>query len=324
MSHRANRVVFVIVFVSSETCVLIKKIFLLMSDLQAALKNLQPNFKFLVVVDSDGCAFDSMEIKHKECFIPNFIKHFGLQSVSKYARETAEFVNLYSKWRGANRFISYLVTLDLLKDRPEVMALNAKIPQILGLRNWVKRETKLGHPTLSAEVKKTGDPDLKRALDWSISVNKSVQEIAMHIPPFPFVRESLERVSQWADIMVCSVTRDDELVREWEGAQLAKYVSFIGGQEIGSKVEMIDMAISGGKYQKENAIMLGDAPGDKKAAEKNGIHFFPIKPSQEEMSWDFFYKEAAERFYLGRYAGDYESKLIAEFDALLPETPPWK
>jgi hypothetical protein len=35
---------------------------------------------------------------------PAFIKHMGLQPVSKYARETCEFANLYSKWRGANRF----------------------------------------------------------------------------------------------------------------------------------------------------------------------------------------------------------------------------
>ena len=32
----------------------------------------------LVAIDSDGCAFDSMEIKHKECFIPNTIKYWVL------------------------------------------------------------------------------------------------------------------------------------------------------------------------------------------------------------------------------------------------------
>jgi len=50
---------------------------------------------FFVGIDSDGCVFDTMEIKHKECFTPNIIKHWGLQAVSKYAREAAEFVNLY-------------------------------------------------------------------------------------------------------------------------------------------------------------------------------------------------------------------------------------
>ena len=35
---------------------------------------LEPQQQFLVGIDSDGCAFDTMEIKHKECFIPNIIK----------------------------------------------------------------------------------------------------------------------------------------------------------------------------------------------------------------------------------------------------------
>jgi hypothetical protein len=29
-----------------------------------------PQHEFLVGIDSDGCVFDSMELKHKECFIP--------------------------------------------------------------------------------------------------------------------------------------------------------------------------------------------------------------------------------------------------------------
>lgn len=63
-----------------------------------------PKHAYLVGIDSDGCAFDTMELKHKECFIPNTIHYWGLQGVSKYAREAAEFVNLYSKSRGVNRF----------------------------------------------------------------------------------------------------------------------------------------------------------------------------------------------------------------------------
>ena len=55
-----------------------------------------PTKDFFVGVDSDGCAFDTMELKHKECFIPHTISYYNLQSVSKYAREAAEFVDLYS------------------------------------------------------------------------------------------------------------------------------------------------------------------------------------------------------------------------------------
>ena len=75
-----------------------------MSDPAQALKDFTPSREYFVGIDSDGCIFDSMEIKHKECFTPMFIKYFELQAVSKYAREVWDFVNLYSKTRGANRF----------------------------------------------------------------------------------------------------------------------------------------------------------------------------------------------------------------------------
>ncbi|MCU0645266.1 MAG: HAD family hydrolase, partial [bacterium] len=64
----------------------------------------QPQHDFFVGIDSDGCVFDSMEPKHKECFCPVTIEKWDLAPISKYAREAWEFVNLYSQDRGCNRF----------------------------------------------------------------------------------------------------------------------------------------------------------------------------------------------------------------------------
>lgn len=293
-------------------------------DPHAELNNLQPGHDFLIAIDSDGCAFDTMEIKHKECFIPNFIKYFDLQPVAKYAREAAEFTNLYSKWRGANRFISYVLALDLLKERPEVQARHAAVPEVPGLRDWMSRESKLGNPALKAEVERTGDADLKRALAWSLAVNESVANIVYNVPPFPLVRESLEMVSRWADVIVVSATPHEALAREWREHDLTRFVRFIGGQEIGSKKEMLELALADGKYDRMRALMIGDAPGDQTAAKANGMLFFPINPNGEEKSWERFYRESASRFRSGAFAGAYEHALIAEFETLLPEVPPWK
>ncbi|MGD0384378.1 MAG: HAD family hydrolase, partial [Thermoguttaceae bacterium] len=103
---------------------------------------------YLVGVDSDGCAFDTMELKHKECFIPNIINYWELQGVSKYAREAAEFVNLYSKSRGINRFPALIEVLEWLQKRTEVKARGVEISIPQPLRDWIKRETKLGNPAL--------------------------------------------------------------------------------------------------------------------------------------------------------------------------------
>ncbi|MFQ6617193.1 MAG: HAD family hydrolase [Fidelibacterota bacterium] len=293
-----------------------------MLDYHTELRNLEPLHDFLIAIDSDGCAFDTMEIKHKECFIPNIIKHWGLQPISKYTRMAAEFVNLYSKWRGMNRFPALIKVFDLLREWPEVKKRHADIPLVQPLREWIEQETQLSNVTLKIEVEKTGDPVLIQALKWSEAVNAAVADMVYGIPPFPYVRDSLEKISRWADIIVCSATPGEALQREWEEHDIAKYTRVIAGQEMGSKSEHIHL-VSDGKYPENNVLMLGDAPGDLKAAKANEALFFPINPGQEEKSWEFFFKEGANRFLNGQYTEEYEAKLITEFEKLLPDKPPW-
>ncbi len=279
-----------------------------------------PKHDYLVGIDSDGCAFDTMELKHKECFIPNIINHMELQGVSKYAREAAEFVNLYSKSRGVNRFPALIETLQWLQKRPEVKARGVKItiPQSLG--DWVARETKLGNPALEKEVEKNGDADLKHILKWSTAVNQSITDMVRGVPPFPFVRESLDKLDDKADAMVVSATPQEALQREWAEHDLAQYVVAICGQEAGTKKESLGAA---SKYPAGHTLMIGDAPGDYKAAQANKALFFPINPGVEEASWKRLYEEGIDRFLSGTFAGEYQEQLLREFDTYLPEKPPW-
>jgi len=279
-----------------------------------------PRHDYLVGIDSDGCAFDTMELKHKECFIPNIVNYWELQGVSKYAREAAEFVNLYSKSRGINRFPALVEVLEWLQKRPEVRArgINIRIPD--SLRDWIKRETKLGNPALEKAVEADGDPDLKHTLEWSEAVNRAVAGMVRGVPPFPFVRESLQKLSDKADIMVVSATPQEALQREWEEHDLAGYVVAICGQEVGTKQEHLQAAA---KYPEGHTLMIGDAPGDYKAAMANRALFFPVNPGAEEASWKRFYEEGIDRFLSGTFAGEYEQTLLAEFDRYLPEKPPW-
>jgi|SRR5690554_164345 len=294
-----------------------------MTDPAIKLKTLEKSHDFLIGIDSDGCVFDTMEVKHKECFIPNIINEWDLQAISKYAREAAEFVNLYSVSRGINRFPALVKVFDLLADRPEVKKRNFKLPNLDSLRSWIEEETKLANPALEEKVKGTGDLTLKRALKWSRAVNDSVEKIVRGVPPFPYVRESLERLSPLADMIVVSATPTDALEREWTEHKLKGLVKVIAGQEMGTKKECLAYAIFD-RYQKERVLMIGDAPGDLRAAKENGILFYPINPGHEDISWQRFYEEAIDRLMQGSYKGAYEDKLIEEFKAYLPATPPWK
>lgn len=294
-----------------------------MSDPALPLKQMTKDKEFLVGIDSDGCAFDTMEIKHKECFIPNIINYWDLQAVSKYAREAGEFVNLYSKWRGINRWPALLMTFDLLEERPEVQKRGVKIPRAEPIRKWVKEETKLSNSTLKKLLETNPDPVLQKGYDWSEAVNATIADMVHDVPPFPFMRESLQKIAETADIIVCSQTPTEALVREWEEHDIAKYVKVIAGQEMGTKTEHLGYAIDK-RWQPDHVLMIGDAPGDMKAARGNKCLFYPINPGAEEDSWQRFHDEAYDKFINGTYAGDYEAKLIAEFDKYLPEKPPWK
>lgn len=287
------------------------------------LAELKPQHQYFVGIDSDGCAFDTMEIKHKECFAPNIIKHWGLQPVSKYAREAAEFVNLYSKWRGINRWPAVVMVFDLLRERPEVIARHVDIPQTPKIREFIDSGFPLSNDGLRDYMAEHPDPELERGLVWSEAVNATVADMVHGVPPFPYVRESLELMQDQADMVVVSATPTEALTREWHEHDIAKYVHVIAGQEMGTKAEHLALA-AGGKYPEGRVLMIGDALGDMRAARSNNVLFYSINPGAEDRSWERFVKEAFQRFVEGTYAGDYEASLIAEFETYLPEVPPWK
>jgi phosphoglycolate phosphatase-like HAD superfamily hydrolase len=287
------------------------------------LADLQPQHAVFVGIDSDGCAFDSMEIKHKECFIPTTIKLWDLQPVSKYAREAAEFVNLYSKWRGINRWPALLMVFDLLRERPEVLARGARIPEAKRLREFMASGQPLSDAGLKAFLAQHPDPELDRALQWSQAVNAAIADLVHGVPPFPFMRESLQALQDQADIVVVSATPTEALVREWEEHDIARYARVIAGQEMGTKKQHLALAARG-KYAPDQILMIGDAPGDREAARANGALFFPINPGREEASWERLFREGIRRLTGRSFAGAYEAALVAEFEQLLPGTPPWK
>lgn len=286
------------------------------------LTNLHPQHKFFIGLDSDGCVFDTMEIKHKECFCPNIIKHWGLQSISKYARQAAEFINLYSQWRGANRWPALVKVFDLLRERPEVQARNVMVPKANQIRSFIESDFPKSNAGLLAYMEVHLGEELNTAMAWSQVVDKSIAEMVKGVPPFPFVKESLSYLQTRADMIVVSGTPVEALIREWIEHDLAKYVRAIAGQEMGKKSEHLTLAAKD-KYPPEKILMIGDAPGDLQAVQQVGGLFYPINPGDEERSWERFNKEAMHRFLDGTYAGAYAEALHTEFMTTLPATPPW-
>ncbi len=273
----------------------------------------------LVAIDSDGCVFDTMGVKQVDCFHPEIIRLWSLEAAEPLLRECAEFVNLYSRSRGSNRFVALLKTFELFNQR----ATGVDLPIIEPLRDFVASGKPLTNPALADEVARTDDPELHRLQTWSESINEIVEEKAKNIPPFPGVREALGRMEGKSHRIICSQTPEEALVREWEEHGLRHYAEVIAGQELGTKAVHLELA-SRGRFAGEQILMIGDAPGDRSAAEEVGACFYPILPGGEADSWRCLVDEAYDRFLAGSYRGPYEDGLIEAFDATLPENPPWE
>jgi len=298
-----------------------------MTHYTQALKDLMPTKQFLVAIDSDGCVFDAMGIKQRECFCPMMIAYFGLQPAAEAARQCKDFADLFSKTRGANRHKTMVrILAELLPSHPQVKARGFQVPQFKHYVAWVNDPASLlSNEGLKKAIEHAKSPEAEKelslALKWSRRVNEMVAEVVKNLPPFPYVRESLEKVSKKADIIVCSSTPTEALQREWAEHDVTKYAKVIAGQEMGSKAE--HLAVMCEKYPKEKILMIGDAPGDQNAAKKNKTLFYAINPGKEDASWKRFCDEAFDKFINGSYGGQYENAVIAEFEKLLPEHPSW-
>jgi len=282
-----------------------------------------PSHDTLVGIDSDGCVFDTMEIKQKQCFHGLIVDHWGLEPIEEPVRAIAEFINLYSRWRGQNRFTALLMTFDFLRSHPGVRDAGVSVPVLSSLQKLVASGVALGNPALEQAVANTGDEELASVLEWSVRVNRRVAEIAADVPPFDWARKGLAMIRAGSDAVCVSQTPAEALFREWDRQNLLQYVNAIAGQETGTKAEQLASA-SADRYGQGRILVMGDAMGDLEAARSVGACFYPIRPREEEESWKKFCEEVYDEFLAGRYGGEREKRFEDEFRALLPETPPWE
>ena len=273
------------------------------------MSNILDNFNkqkdFLICIDSDGCAIDTMDIKHIKCFGPCMVTEWNLEEWKEPILERWNEVNLYTLTRGINRFKGLAVAL---------IEINEKYITIEGLDEFVRwtEETKeLSNESFEVEIEKTNNICLKKALEWSKSVNKSIDLLSDDEKcPFEGVKEAIILAKKVADIAIVSSANEKAVLDEWNKHGLLENVDIVLTQNIGSKSYCINKLIAKG-YSRNNVLMVGDALGDLKAAEENEALYYPIMVRKEKESWIRFSKEALERFTSNSYYGEYQEKVIA-------------
>jgi len=279
----------------------------------------------LVCIDSDGCLLDNMELKHKECFCPAVVNVWNLQGASKYVREVHEWVNLYSRSRGWNRFPAVVRTLELSYARPELKERGYIMPNLKPLKKWIEETPVLSAVAIDEYARKCPDCDplLLQAAQWSREVDANIAHIVRNILPFPGVREAVLKLREFADVVVVSATPHDSLVRELTAVGIAPLMTAIAGQELGTKSQSIRKAMSHG-YAADHVLKIGDAPSDYEAARDNGVLFNPIVAGKERDSWNNVLEVSSVKFRNGTFKGKYQDEILKDFFATLAEEPHWK
>ena len=270
--------------------------------------------KYLVCVDSDGCAMDTMTIKHVRCFGPCLVTVWKLEQWEQEILKRWNDINLYTKKRGINRFQGLSLMLG------EVDAQYTKIPGIETLKEWVETTPAFSEANLKKEIEANPNCEaLNKALEWSQLVNRGIQEIPDEEKiAFSGVKEALQKIKESADLAIVSSANREAMEEEWQRCGLMEYVDYSMAQDVGTKEACIRSMIEKG-YGPACILMVGDAPGDRRAAEGAGVWYYPILAGKEEESWKRFRERILQEFVSGAYGKERQAEEIQAFEENLKE-----
>ena len=255
---------------------------------------------YLVCVDSDGCAMDTMNCKHFHCFGPCMVVEWELEAWRAEVLARWNEVNLFQMTRGINRFKGLALALT------EINSHYTPIAGVETLAAWVENTKALSNDALSAAIEAAeageGKTCLEKALSWSKAVNASIVQLPEELKvPFTGAREGLEAAHQFADVAVVSSANRDAVDEEWSKHGLLEHTDILLAQDCGSKAHCIAEMLKFG-YDRENVLMVGDAPGDCDAAEANGVWYYPILVGLEGESWEELREVALAKLQSGAFA----------------------
>ena len=255
---------------------------------------------YLICVDSDGCVMDTMNCKHFHCFGPCMVTEWGLEEWKDEILERWNVINLFSMTRGINRFKGLAMALGEINEK------YVPITGITALQHWADTAPALSNDAVAKASAEAHDPDaklvLQKALAWSKAVNAAIVALdeALKIP-YDGAKEGLAAAHKFADVAMVSSANRDAVEEEWGKFGLLEHTDIVLAQDVGSKAACIKEMMKFG-YDPKKVVMIGDAPGDCDAAEKNGVYYYPILVNHEKESWEEAIVTAFAKLQSGEYA----------------------
>lgn len=279
------------------------------------IKEYRKKHDWLFCIDSDGCAINSMDIKHQRCFGPSIVEVWPEETKEHAAfLELWNDINLYTSSRGINRFKGLVMIFAYRASQGLPTA------DMAALRSWAETTAALSPKALEEENSRRADPVYEKALEWSKLVNEGIASLSMDdCPPYDGVKEALEKLSKVADIAVVSSANKAAILREWEHFGLADYCNIMYGQEDGTKSLCIERLLGYG-YDPKFVVMIGDAMGDLKAADDNKVWYYPIVAKYEIESWKNLSSTYIDKFINAEFSESDQVLLKSRFMENLPPT----
>lgn len=266
--------------------------------------------EFIICIDSDGCAMDTMDVKHRECFGPQWIYTYGLEDRFDECMKLWQDINLYSITRGINRFKGLALALIEMEKR------GCKFEGLEEFVTWTKEAKELSNPALLAYSQKSGSECVEKALIWSIRTNRAINNLPEDDKPFDNVKLTMDEMCKAADLVAVSSANAEAVDAEWTKHGLKEDCRRLLCQEAGSKAYCVGEMVKKG-YALNKVLVVGDAPGDRDAAEKNGVLYYPILVGKEAFSWERLLNEAFPKLLEGTFDEAYQAQLVKEFETNL-------
>lgn len=235
--------------------------------------------EFLICVDSDGCAMDTMDIKHIRCFGPALVEQWNLKVWEKKILDRWNDINLYSMTRGINRFKGLAMALEEISENYQL------IEGIKEFKEWTQCASELSNSALEQKIADGSSPIFQEALMWSRNVNEKINLLTEDEKrPFEYVEQGLKAAHEFADVAIVSSANREAVEEEWRRCGLIENVDILCCQDSGSKAYCLETLLKKG-YDSRHVLMVGDAPGDNDAARQNGVYYYPILVRHENESW---------------------------------------
>ena len=269
---------------------------------------------YLVCVDSDGCVMDTMNCKHFHCFGPCMVTEWGLEEWKNEILDRWNVINLFSMTRGINRFKGLAMALK------EIDGKYKKITGVDALVHWADTAPALSNDGVAKAANEAADADAKlvfeKALSWSKAVNAAIVKLPEELKvPYAGAKEGLAAAHAFADVAMVSSANRDAVEEEWGKFGLLEHTDIVLAQDVGSKAACIKEMLKFG-YDLDKVVMVGDAPGDCDAAEKNNVYYYPILVNHEKESWDEAIAVGFGKLQNGEFA-TYEAEKKKQFYANL-------